>query len=90
MSSPSDVPWPTITLGLGAAIFAVALVKNLTDAGSSWPSYAFVGLAGAVLVGAYLDWADGRKSDSAGPGEQAPGAQVSRLTRSARSSPGPS
>jgi len=59
-----DVPWPTITLGLGGAIFAVALVKNLTDAGSSWLSYAFVGLAGAVLVGAYLDWADGRKSDS--------------------------
>ena len=59
-----DLPWATITLGLGAAIFAVALVKNLTDAGSSWVSYGFVGLAGAVLAGAYLDWADGRKSDS--------------------------
>jgi hypothetical protein len=59
-----DVPWSTITLGLGTAIFAVALVKNLTDAGSSWLSYGFVGLAGAVLVGTYLDWADGRRSDS--------------------------
>ena len=62
---PDDVPWATITLGLGAAIFAVALVKNLTDAGSSWLSYAFVGLASAMLVGAYLDWADARKSDRA-------------------------
>jgi hypothetical protein len=61
---PDDVPWATITLGLGAAIFAVALVKNLTDAGSSWLSYGFVGLAGAVLAGTYLDWAHGRKSDS--------------------------
>ena len=58
-----DVSWPTITLGLGVAIFAVALVKNLTDAGSSWLSYGFVGLAGAVLVGTYLDWADGRKRE---------------------------
>jgi len=59
-----DVPWSKITLGLGAAVFAVAAVKNLTDAGSSWLSYGFVGLAGAVLVGAYLDWSSaGRTSD---------------------------
>jgi len=59
-----DVPWSKITLGLGAAVFAVAAVKNLTDAGSSWLSYGFVGLAGAVLVGAYLDWASaGRTTD---------------------------
>jgi multisubunit Na+/H+ antiporter MnhB subunit len=58
-----DVPWSTISFGLGAAVFAVAAVKNLTDAGSSWLSYGFVGLAGAVLVGAYLDWAAGRRSE---------------------------
>ena len=58
-----DVPWPKITVGLAAAVFVVAAVKNLTDAGSSWLSYGFVGLAGAVLVGAYLDWAEGRKSE---------------------------
>jgi hypothetical protein len=60
---PEDVPWPKITFGLGAAVFAVAAVKNLTDAGSSWLSYGFVGLAGAVLVGAYLDLVAGRKSE---------------------------
>jgi hypothetical protein len=58
-----DVPWSKITLGLGAAVFAVAAVKNLTDAGSSWLSYGFVGLAGAVLVGAYLEWAEERKGE---------------------------
>jgi hypothetical protein len=58
-----DVPWSKITFGLGAAVFAVAAVKNLTDAGSSWLSYGFVGLAGAVLVGTYVDWAAGRRSE---------------------------
>jgi hypothetical protein len=58
-----DVPWPKVTFGLGTAVFAVAAVKNLTDAGSSWLSYGFVGLAGAVLVGTYLDWAEGRRSE---------------------------
>ena len=60
---PEDAPWPTITLGLGVGIFAVAAVKSATDAGSSWLSYGFVGLAGAVAVGAYLDWAATRRSE---------------------------
>jgi hypothetical protein len=57
-----DVPWSTVVLGLGSAVFAVALVKSLTDAASAWESYAFVGLAAAVAAGAYLDWAAARKS----------------------------
>jgi hypothetical protein len=56
-----DVPWPTVCLGLGVAVFAVAVLKNLTDAGSSWASYGFVGLAGVVAVGMYLDWAAERR-----------------------------
>jgi hypothetical protein len=58
-----DVPWPKITFGLGVGVLAVAVVKSLTDAGSSWVSYGFVGLAVAVSVGTYLDWAAPRKSD---------------------------
>ena len=58
-----DVPWPKITLGLAIGILAVAVVKSLTDAGSSWISYGFVGLAVAVSVGTYLDWSATRKSD---------------------------
>ena len=58
-----DVPWPKITLGLGMGTLAVAVVKSLTDADSSWLSYGFVGLAVAVSVGTYLDWAATRKSD---------------------------
>jgi hypothetical protein len=57
-----DVPWSTVILGLGAAVFAVAVVKSLTDTGSTWQSYAFVGLAAAVAAGAYLDWAAARRS----------------------------
>jgi hypothetical protein len=57
-----DVPWSKITLGLGIGVLAVAVVKNLTDAGSSWLSYGCVGLAVAVFVGTYLDWAATRRS----------------------------
>jgi hypothetical protein len=58
-----EVPWATITFALGLAVFAVAVLKNLTDAGSSWASYAFVALAGVVAVGTYLDWAALRRSE---------------------------
>ena len=58
-----DFPWPKITLGLGIGVLAVAVVKSLTDADSSWLSYGFVGLAVAVSIGTYLDWAAPRKTD---------------------------
>ena len=57
----SDVPWTKLTFGLGAATFAVAALKSLTDAGSSWESYGYVALAGGVAVGAYLEWASERR-----------------------------
>ena len=57
-----DVPWSTVVLGLGSAVLVIAVVKSLTDAGSAWQSYAFVGLAGAVAAGAYLEWAAARRS----------------------------
>jgi hypothetical protein len=57
------VSWEAITFGLGAAVFAGAVVKSATDSGSTWLSYGFVGLAGAVAVGAYLDWAETRKRE---------------------------
>lgn len=55
-----DIPWNAVTLGLGAAVFATAALKNLTDAGSSWASYGFVGVAALVALGAYLDWSVSR------------------------------
>ena len=57
-----NVPWATVTFVLGVAAFGAAVLKNLTDAGSTWESYAFVGLAGAVAAGTYLDWAAFRKA----------------------------
>jgi hypothetical protein len=57
------VPWKTVTFGLGLATFAVALVKSLTDDGSTIASYAFVGLAGIVAAGAYLNWTAARRSE---------------------------
>lgn len=65
-----DVPWPTICFGLGVAVFAVAVLKNLTDAGSSWASYAFVALAGFVAAGTYLEWAAERRPARASLGRK--------------------
>jgi hypothetical protein len=64
VETSNDTPSPTVTLALGAAVLAVALLKNLTDAGSSWASYAFVVLAGAVAVGTLLDWMAARSEPS--------------------------
>src|SRR6187549_1309527 len=58
-----EVPWQAITFGLGAALAAAAVVKSLTDAGSTWLSYGFVGLAVAIAAGTYLDWAATRRRE---------------------------
>ena len=86
-----DVPWETVTFGLGVAIFALAILKNLTDADSTWASYGFVALAG-VARGRDVPRL-GRDAHSDGTrcwAAQAPRVQLSRLTSSTRSSPGPS
>jgi len=57
-----DVQWETVILGLGVAIFAFAVLKSLTDANSTWASYGFVALAGALAAGTYLNWAEARTS----------------------------
>jgi hypothetical protein len=56
-----DVPWTNVTFGLGVATAAIAVVKSLTDSGSTWESYGFVALAVLVAAGTYLDWAAERR-----------------------------
>jgi hypothetical protein len=56
-----DVPWETIVLGTGVSTFLIAVLKSLTDADSTWASYAFVAVAGVLAAGAYLAWADTRE-----------------------------
>jgi hypothetical protein len=70
-----DVPWETITLGLGVTAFGIAVLKNLTDADSTWLSYAFVAVAGVLAAGSYLVWADTREG----------GAPLLRLKRKRKS-----
>jgi hypothetical protein len=55
-----DVPWDTVAFGLGGATFALAVLKNLTDAHSTWASYGFVALAAVLALGVYLNWAETR------------------------------
>jgi hypothetical protein len=43
-----------LTLGLGVAVFGLALLKNLVDDYSAWPSYVGVVLAAGVALGAWL------------------------------------
>ena len=75
-----DIPWEGVLLALGGSIFAVTLLKNLTDADSTWMSYLGLALAAGIVAGSYLDWTRERVWER----------QVSRLSRSTRSSPGPS
>jgi hypothetical protein len=51
-----DVQWELWVLVAAAALFAVTLVKNLTDAHSAWASYVGLALAAVVLAGAALNW----------------------------------
>ena len=53
----------TVTLALGLAVAAAAVLKNLTDAGSTIASYVFVALACVVAAGTYLDWAAERRGE---------------------------
>ena len=55
-----DLPWDNVTFGLGLATFALAIVKSLTDANSTWASYGFVAIAGVLALGTYLNWAEQR------------------------------
>ena len=75
---PEDVRWELWIFVGAVALFAMTLLKNLTDADSAWPSYLGVVLAGAVVAGAYRNWARTRQR------------QRRRLRRRTRSSPGPS
>jgi hypothetical protein len=52
---PPDVPWGTVALALGSVVLLATVVKNVTDAGSTIPSYVGVCLAALVVVGAYLN-----------------------------------
>lgn len=55
-----DVPWETLTFGLGTGAFGLVVLKSLTDADSTWASYVFVGVAGVLAAGTYLLWAETR------------------------------
>jgi hypothetical protein len=57
---PEDVPWHTVTFGLGNGAFLLTVVKNVTDAGSTWASYVFLLFAALVAVGTYLNWSESR------------------------------
>jgi hypothetical protein len=49
-----NVPEQTVTLVLAGIVFVFALLKNLIDDYSAWPSYVGVVLAAGVAVGAWL------------------------------------
>lgn len=56
-----DLPWETVTFGLGVGTFALVVLKSLTDADSTWTSYVFVAAAATLAAGTYLVWAETRE-----------------------------
>lgn len=57
---PEDIPWNPVMFALGNAAFLLTVVKNVTDAGSTWASYVFLLFAALVAVGSYLNWSESR------------------------------
>jgi hypothetical protein len=55
-----DVDWEVVVLVLSGAIFALVLVKNLTDRNSATVSYVALFIAGTIVSGAFLDWTSQR------------------------------
>jgi TRAP-type uncharacterized transport system fused permease subunit len=51
-----DVDWELVALAAAGAVFALVVVKNLTDRNSTWASYVGLALAGLIVAGALLDW----------------------------------
>jgi hypothetical protein len=51
---PANIPDGLATLSLGALILLFALIKNLADDYSAWPSYVGIVLAALIAVGAWL------------------------------------
>jgi len=75
MDLPSGQPEAMIGLVLGVLIFLFALIKNLADDYSAWPSYVGVILAAVVAYGAWLNLQDSdvelptrARAVTAGPG----------------------
>lgn len=56
-----DVPWETVVVCLGTSAFVVAVLKSVTDTGSTWESYVFVAVAGVLAAGTYLVWGETRE-----------------------------
>jgi hypothetical protein len=57
---PETVPWDALIVVTAVALLGLTLLKNFTDADSTWVSYLGLSLAGLVVVGACLDWASSR------------------------------
>jgi hypothetical protein len=51
-----DAPWELLILVVSCVIFALVLVKNLTDRNSATVSYVALLIAGTIVVGAFFDW----------------------------------
>jgi hypothetical protein len=56
MNLPGEAPEAAVALALGVLIFLFALIKNLADDYSAWPSYVGVVLAAVVAYGAWLNY----------------------------------
>jgi len=76
-----DVDWELVTLVLAACVLGLTLLKNLTDADSTWASYVGLALAAGVVAGAGLDWSTSRASAWALP--RRPGRRRRRIIRAA-------
>jgi hypothetical protein len=66
------IPERTVTAVLGGLVFVLALLKNLVDDYSAWPSYVGVVLAAGVAVGGWMRLQEADEAAAPAAAEAAP------------------
>ena len=62
MQLPEDWPQGIVALVLGVLILVFAVIKNLVDDYSAWPSYVGIALAAVIAYGAWVNFQESGES----------------------------
>jgi hypothetical protein len=53
-----------VPLAISSVILAMAIVKNIRDEASAWPSYLGIAFAGVMVAGTFIEWVRNRSEES--------------------------
>jgi hypothetical protein len=59
-----EARWDIVPLAISSVILAMAIVKNIRDEASAWPSYLGIAFAGVMVAGTFIEWVRNRSEES--------------------------